>query len=245
MFRNAAQERVSELPPGPVKLAFQMTAQRITTALAGTSGIFVACFSTEGDDNAQWSAYGGTAGGYNLGLDWHDLSRVATERELRLVPCVYDIESQKRYVERAIAEFETLVHTSVGAETAAQQQGSAIRECVALFFEKVSAFAPLLKDPGFKHEHEWRLVKFTNDASLMEFEPRENVIRPRVRLDMKHSSAGRTIPCLRQVTVGPTPHLDIAPDAVKALLLSLGYPLDEEGGPSLPVFPSRSTLRIV
>lgn len=207
-------------------------------------GVYVISFSTEPNDNAQWGMYGGGEGGFNLAFRLSSLANIVLDKQYWLLRCTYDAKQHEGIIAKALAFITTLFAASaarfpnIDADVVAE-------DVVNWVMWMMVPLIPMLKGPSFAHEKEWRFAFAEPDFKKVEYESRRTVIRPRTRLDLRAPDGGRTMPALSGLMVGPSPHRELSVDALKGLLITLGYPTKVDGEPVIPVAMSDSSLRIV
>lgn len=194
------------------------------TVLEETS-VFVLALTERGDDLSQWRAYGGKHSGFALGFDIGKLTSLAAEHGFSLDRCLYESP-----------EHTLLAATIVDAALAWLQEGDRMnRRRLREFRRTMLKTAPLLKDHSFRDESEWRLVSASHDVSSPEigFRSGPSTLIPHYSLPL-FAPDGWTP--LSSVTVGPTPHTDLATHSTCALLRARGFK-------DVPVRESRIPLR--
>ena len=171
--------------------------------------IFVACFSSVEDSLSQWRGYCPSGFGFSVGFDGDRLRAIVEPQGFRLEKCIYDDHSKQNaaygWATRTLARLLAGLTLPNDLEAYVNDQSGA-------FLADFVSFAPLLKDRAFEAEREWRLVGLihTND--------------PRVRVRIGRSMLVRYLPVklnlnlvdplVWNVLVGPTPHPQLATDAV-------------------------------
>jgi hypothetical protein len=191
---------------------------------AERSQFFVMCMSNRKDDLSQWRAYGGGEGGVAIGLSPRRLITTDTSNFAYLVPVSYDPQDQRSLV----AEIATFA-LRFFCEGLKQRPG-ANRETWAFAFltafrDSVLYLAPILKDPAFFQEEEWRLI-----CSLGAADKKKIEIKQRQTLISRHLplSFGDKLP-IREVLVGPCRHPNASRISVGDYLVANGYELNNEG----------------
>jgi hypothetical protein len=112
---------------------------------------YLACFSEKGDLLSQWRAYANDGLGYSIGFhsdaSWaHD----ATSRPL-LLPVEYDKRKQLALLESIIQPLVDKLRNWDAASGALPPETTRLRAII-------DPVLPMLKNPGFEEEREWRLV---------------------------------------------------------------------------------------
>lgn len=195
--------------------------EAVTTGLKNHFLIGAACFCLDGDILGQWRGYGGP-GGYSIGFDGHGV-REANKANSRafLSPIEYDPSEQDSTLRESIgAHLSTLDPKTTLPETVAHIVDTSILSGIVLS-------AAQFKDPAFREEREWRLITFeemdTKD-SRVKFRSSGQGIVPYIPISLANSSG--LLP-IRSVTVGPGADRERRIRAVRALLSSSGYSLND------------------
>lgn len=219
---------------GPLKMTEVLALARepfdaVSTAIVNSIGdsllIGVACFCIEGDLLSQWRGYG--IGGYALGFDAHELRGAVSQQYLPLTAVMYRRPGVRQALRSVSAQTAKLVETGSG------QQPGLIQKTVTL---PLLGFAAQIKHPTFTSEQEYRLGDaIFGNASGWKFRGGALGIVPYVDIDLRQTSTGR-MP-LREIYLAPAPEVALRETAVRALLLSKGYPL---GGPEAVTVKSSS-----
>jgi hypothetical protein len=171
--------------------------------------IFVTCFSGVEDSLSQWRGYCPPAFGYSIGFDGDLLRAIAEPQGLRLEKCIYDRSVQDTTADKWAKQAIGRLLPNLGH--AGDVEGY-VRDNCSPFLEDFVKFAPFLKDSAFKDEHEWRLAGLvpSNDPRLRVRAGRSMLVRY-LPIDLK---LNKTDPLIWNVRVGPTPHPELATDAV-------------------------------
>jgi len=170
--------------------------------------VYVACFSEIGDSLSQWRGYCPDAFGYSVGLDEEMLRSEAVRQGFTLSRCIYE-NSEKRSLLTAWAQ-STMADLLPGFDPshAAEDIDSAAWPRM----QQLLRLAPFFKHPSFSEEREWRMAKVVDSRD------------PALRLRAGKSMLIRYLPVelgdlttseiVWDVCIGPTPHPDLAMDAV-------------------------------
>lgn len=200
LFREAA-ERIGNRFGSAQRRILDETGDRLG-AFARTN-ICVASFCEHGDLLSQWRAYGSRAGrGLALGFRGDALGQLNRSDWAQLFRCVYEPAEQNRIVEELI---EVLLLS---------RGGEPIGDFDAAFLR----VAPVLKDPHFSEEMEWRLVTMPREATDPRF--RALVTDARVTQYYLHEfapDADGIWPFLESVVVGPTREPELIAEAIGVL----------------------------
>jgi hypothetical protein len=89
---------------------------------------------------------------------------------------------------------------------------------------RLGLVAPTFKSDGFTEEQEWRAVHISSKdlTKAVHFRTSAVGLTPYVKLDLSDQSS-RRLPLIQDIVVGPTPYQEIAKDAVRLLLLKVGF----------------------
>lgn len=172
-------------------------------------GIFVTCFSTIEDSLSQWRGYCPPAFGYSIGFDGDLLRQVAAPQGFQLDRCIYERSAQEeladQWAQRSVARL--LSNLGSAADIAAY-----VRDNCRPFLDDFVKFAPFIKHSAFKDENEWRLAGLVpaNDPRL-QVRASRSMLMPYLPIDL---NLNKTDPLVWNVRVGPTPHPELATDAV-------------------------------
>ena len=190
---------------------------------ADTSWYFVLCLSNRKDDLSQWRAYGGGEGGIAIGLSSLHFKTDASNFTY-LAPVSYNVEKQQWLTAKIAAEALHFFREGLKRRPEADRKAWA-DAFLAAFVGQIIHFAPILKDPAFFQEEEWRLVCTLGptDAKKIEIKQRQTLISRHLPL-----SFGDKLP-IREVLVGPCRHPNTSRISVGDYLVANGYRLNNEG----------------
>jgi len=179
--------------------------------------VFVFSISEDGDLLSQWRAYCKSSDGYAIGFDTQKLRQYANSQSFYMAPCMYDNEAQRALVSLLIndvnGEYQQKVQSGISVD-------EAITHSSAYFLLLFLILAPVLKDPAFKEEKEWRLISFMakygfGQQSVLYRDGRSLLI-PYVNVEL--APEGEQLP-IAEVVIGPTPHMMIESTAVMGCLI--------------------------
>lgn len=173
------------------------------------ASFYVTCFSAVEDSLSQWRGYCPPAFGYSIGFDGEMLRKIVGAQGFRLGECIYD-----RAIQRATAEqwAQRTVARLLPGLSAMTDPAAYVRDNCSPFLSEFVDFAPFLKHSAFKDEHEWRLAALvpSNDPRMRVRAGRSMLI-PYLPIDLK---LNKEDPLIWNVRVGPTPHTELAMNAV-------------------------------
>ncbi len=168
--------------------------------------ICVCSFSENGDSLSQWRGYGAGGSSYALGFRSSFLRKLAKQHRFFLAKCIYSESHQQKIVE----ELATWAIKNVSSNSAANEEGESD------FLVQLMRIAPLLKNPHFQDEAEWRLISGAvfADRSSFGFREGRSFIVPHFKLAFPKQISR---PPISEIVVGPCPHMELAKDSVTML----------------------------
>ena len=145
---------------------------------------FVTAFSAERDDLSQWRAYGGGENGYAVAFRAGDLFPCPNAV---LVKVVYDEEMQRSGAKQAVDGMVKYFLEGLARRTPTDPILFG-QEFFQAWDDAITMVAPMIKDPGFAKEREYRLIKpfEANDLGKLKFFPEEQpyVATPSVEAEL-------------------------------------------------------------
>jgi Protein of unknown function (DUF2971) len=211
-FVIQGREGMGDDPNGVLKQFDDWLAQRRPAARM----VFAASFSTQGDLLSQWRAYCPEAGGVSLGFSFNALFSAAQAASFRVGRCIYDHAEQNELASEILDSI-----LQFASEVGPEHDRAATDKYVHVF-EQVEAqlllVGALLKHPAYKEELEWRAVSpvLTDDRDpRIQYREGRSMLLPYLTLPI--AVTGASVP-IDTVFVGPTPHPDLATDAVSRFL---------------------------
>ena len=209
-------------------------------ALAWESDVqeYVASFSEAVDDLSQWRAYSSAGSRYAIGFRKEALQRLAARYCMSFEKVQYYdrpslVTKLKEEFIRSVNEARSgMFPNELDRRNGAPHSGH-VGGYGTLSQNLVTRIAPLIKDERFRSEQEWRLVGRATARNSVDFpnrsaRPGRSFVVPYVELSfdkLVHEYAiEHPIAC---IWVGPTPHLDLAAQAVRSTLSNLGWTLGD------------------
>lgn len=137
--------------------------------------VFIACFCKDGNLLSQWRAYAKKGVGYNIGINFcentkfsHNSENVSNETHMILRKIIYDLDDQKEIILRSI---DTIIKEAKNVEKSLDNKVDsnnmwstyAALETVNILFDIIMS----IKNPAFKEEKEWRLIKVIDPNQLL------------------------------------------------------------------------------
>jgi hypothetical protein len=189
--REVVDEALRSYSPHPVWLPTGIIAESaFLDLLASSWRMYVSCFCSRGDLLSQWRGYGAGGGGFAIGFDAERLRKHAQNNQTtNPFPMLYDPEEQKRPVLNLIRR---------ACEIVAKHQLSPddYKEFRDEFVFPLTTYMPQAKNPSFKEEIEWRLLRIS-PSEVPKFRPAHGIIVPYIELaNIPHD-------VFKSVTLGP------------------------------------------
>jgi hypothetical protein len=183
---------------------------------------FYICSFTELDDRlSQWRGYCEDGAGFSIGFDFTEI-----KANLFLSKCNYDEGQQRQILNELVGQLFYQLEGNIDANIAASKNevsmfsiGAIISShfvelCVNSFFN----IAPLFKHPKYGEEAEWRIVVGDDKDALsknIKVVESAQVLKPYLCLKLAW------LPKIKQIRVGPSPHIDLNELAAKLFLKSM------------------------
>jgi hypothetical protein len=183
---------------------------------------FVTCFSEEEDDLVQWKCYGDGGIGYAIGFRAATLFGASSSM---LVRVNYDKALHERIAAK-VAEATVQFFSEGLKNERAATPGEWETEFLVVWDGLISKLAPMVKDPSFKNENEYRVVHelVVDEIPEMKFMQRKTMMSR--HLPLRFPLGGGMVRCklpIAKVLVGPCPHREITRISVDTLLRKMGY----------------------
>ena len=207
--------------------------------------VFALCFSELHDSIPQWIAYAGRRGGFAMGMHI-DPNRLQAKLEdeiqpNRLVKVVYDNDKLVAFSKDLIAQVVKLYHDARDQVAEHLRTFIMARFCAA-WMDGFSQLLLSFKQPGFKHEQEWRLVyyirRFDEGAQYhVGYHVGTMGLIPHLSLKLIHTHPGlhyNRFP-LVEVVQGPTAERELAGEALMDFLRHLGYEMVKVRASEMPL----------
>jgi Protein of unknown function (DUF2971) len=216
------------------ELALRAIARLLDDPRPEVAGVFVTCFSENGDDLAQWRAYSGGESGYALKFDPQRLAKAGlTHQTLQTVLLRVEYYKPERHdilLDDIVKWTDEFYLRGIMRKRAPAPEEWA-EEFAGVWLENLALFATYIKHPSFEGEREWRLVRwgFNKDIDYprMKFVQRRSLISRHIALDYGEKDSRLHLP-LTGVVVGPCRFKRASKVAVGDLLAANGYDPDRE-----------------
>jgi len=215
LARQNLDARRHETTPSGFKLGLLDVLRRSLDQVSEIT-VYVASFSENGDQLSQWRGYSHGISGYSIGITPHDLLN-ASANGLTLAKCIYGEKGQTELIETIIDNLFAFATTLW--EQKPKEQDRVYRESYKLFASLLSTAAPLIKDSSFSEEAEWRLFSQPTmfDPTQLKFRPGRSMPIPYCEFPLSNLKEALKF---KEVIIGPTPHPQLAQQAVEALFLN-------------------------
>ena len=133
---------------------------------------FIFSLSEEPDLLSQWRGYCKNSG-VAMGFNYDKLEQITKEQKFELLPCIYEIEEQRKVIENTINEIRNLYIKN-------KSDNNSHQFFWQVFNARFSLIAKCIKHPSFKEEKEWRLIggPFTSYDEKYKLRPIQNMLLP-------------------------------------------------------------------
>ncbi|MGE6320057.1 DUF2971 domain-containing protein [Pseudomonas oryzihabitans] len=197
--------------------------------------VCVCSLSEKGDLLSQWRGYSNSLGGYSIGFDFTKLKRRLSAQGYLLKKCIYKTEEQHSIICKLIDQLLKKHDKKTGMGFQAYD------DACEDFLNCLGNLAPLIKDPSFEEESEWRIVDIRPFDEL-DFRPGRSSIIPyhKIKLGRTHIDFRRLV---NEIIVGHTPIPDLAVSATQAFVVKIFPPEDDDYNCPIPVEQSSIPYR--
>ena len=209
-------DRVKQFVTRYLKQIDEVNAQ--ATPAHAPSMFFVTCFTSKEDDLSTWRAYGSGQNGYAIAFKAGHLKGGPLDA---LVKVNYDAKVHQELAAAVVAA--TLEFYKEGLQGIVDKDIPAWEKAFVEAWEsKISYLQPLIKDPGFEAESEYRILHTFGGDDL-----KKAVILQKATMMTRHvpisfAAGGELLP-IEQVMVGPCRHPLVTNISVDLLLKQKGY----------------------
>lgn len=169
-FRFAFRRMVSVLKPFVKDRPYlQRWVEAITDYSSRSTRFHLGVFSLseESDLLSQWRGY--APSGFSIGFSRRRLAEIADAADFTLAECVYENREQRdllrKKVVKWVAEYDRQIASGTPKDGALEAAGT-------LLLVDTLRLAPLLKNPAFAEEREWRLISRVTRADSGEWQIR-------------------------------------------------------------------------
>ena len=184
---------------------------------------FVTCFSKEKDDLSQWRAYGGGENGYAIaflvgGFFGHEskIARVNYDKDVH-------VQGAKEIARATLSFYMDGLKARNSEEDKATWEEEFLRE----WDKWITQLAPMVKDPAFRGENEFRIIRqfTTPDLASLHFRQKQSLMSLHLPLAFPPSymtTQALLLP-ITEVMVGPGRHKDQSRLGAEMLMRQRGY----------------------
>ncbi len=179
---------------------------------ARSAGVHIGVFSLseEADQLSQWRGY--APSGFTIGFSIHRLTELVEASGYTLVRCVYEIAEQRRLLKVLITDAVNQYDAATAGGTAPDV---ALNDYGYRLLVNTVRLAPILKNPAFAEEKEWRLISGVRRADSGEWQIRTKGSHFVPYLVFSLGDRGATP--IADVVVGPSPSMALAHLAMPSL----------------------------
>ena len=190
--------------------------------------ICICSFSEKNDLLSQWRGYCPQEGGYNIGIPGSHLTTTFGREKFTLIRCVYDDKTQNELVQDTLdVALPELFTIPVSSRSQMQIAAEPVIQRLHLMLMEI---APIIKNPGFAEESEWRAVSgpIAIGHNRIKLRAQGNVIRPyyELPLDLRNINI--------HVTTGPCRYPDLARESCFMLIEKAGLQSFAVSGSVIP-----------
>lgn len=221
------------------KVADLLAAVRENFHSFGRLTAYVSCFCQQRDLLSQWRGYGGSGGGYAIGIGRCGKRETDTpEPKISLRQVIYKPTEQLHLINDSIAQLEAFADYAFADNSLDWNEAG--KQITDFFRREVGDYLWCFKNDAFTEEQEWRFLYLTGPADLaprsMHFRPTPSGLIPYVELDLFNLRTDDTYLDICEIVCGPALDPDRSVTTVQTLLRSLKYD-------GVEVIPSRVPLR--
>jgi len=165
--------------------------------------IYVGSFSEEKDLLSQWRGYTENGIGFSVGFKYSDIAHIVESQGFSIAACIYDYSTQYTIIENLINHF--VKNALIAQEKFDIDQFNERNTHYSNFINSFVQVAPILKDPSFKEEKEWRLISKPIPHNHINIDYRKGnvMLIPYYKFNLCDSGTDMK---LFEVVVGPTPY---------------------------------------
>jgi hypothetical protein len=188
---------------------------------------FVTCFSKVKDDLSQWRAYSGGENGYAIAF----LAGGFVNRGSLVARVNYEKDQHKQVAENVANSTMLFFKEGLNARSTGENKTAAIdawvTEFLAVWERFVGHLAPMVKDPAFRGENEYRIVHEVqaHEMGQLRFKQKETLMSrhlPLIFPPLNYATQSQLLP-IAEVMVGPSRHKEISRVSVETFLRQKGY----------------------
>jgi hypothetical protein len=184
---------------------------------------FVTCFSQQRDDLSQWRAYSGGENGFAIGFTAGGFFRLGGPHNL--VQVNYDADLHRKLAVKIARATLQFFKKGLAKRVGTGQDWP--NEFLMEWDLMLSYLTPMVKDPAFQSEHEYRITYqlLLEDLPNMKFHQKSSLISRHLPLTFNSEfgeSPSKRLP-IKEILVGPSRYKEISAVSVHTLLRQQGY----------------------
>jgi hypothetical protein len=143
----------------------------------------VACFSEKENSLNQWRAYARGEGGYSIGFDCHSLSAALTQQDAILAPALYD-RNEQSILTRALLDWSLNEYPKLASKRPPAERQTHLKSWAHHLLWFSSGLAPIMKNPAFEEESEWRSIYLLRAKREAQFIAKPRGLMPVVEMKL-------------------------------------------------------------
>jgi hypothetical protein len=232
-FSDSKQERIH------AELAYRLMDDALSDPVMPEEyHIFVCSFSEKGDLLSQWRAYCPKANGFSLAFEYNQLKAQMKKQGFWLSKCLYKLEDQRNLIWQLLKglAIKLLDNWNIIADMI-KNRPAELEDFVFRieyeFIEGMFHMCPVLKNPAFAEEHEWRLIStpIPTNHSQVRFREGKSMIIPYFEFRLSEEDHNLTF---HTVNIGPTPHRQLSSISTKNFLSANGVKTKQLNQTTIP-----------
>jgi hypothetical protein len=178
LFRERIQlEKKRANNPLQANLLAEMDQLTSDTRPEHTAPYFITCFSAAENNLNQWRAYGRGEGGFSIGFDARLLLARAARPNSFLFAVIYDRDEQASLIEAFVAWAQE-EYARVAVAYKDEKQDEHRKAWIHWMLWILTSVAPIMKNPAFAEEREWRFVYLPSQGEQVRFRSRTTGLVP-------------------------------------------------------------------
>ena len=204
-----------------IEFLLDMIQRSATVDTAIISDFYVSCFSEKCDDLSQWRAYGGGENGYAIGF--HTQLLISAHSLIARVN--YNNALHQKIAAEVAAAFLHFFKQGLNDERSSSRE-EWIVEFASAWDAAVGQIGPMVKDPAFSAEAEYRCIHKLgyDEGSKIVFRQKQGLLARHLPLVFPPASrpTSRLLPIV-EIIVGPCRHPAVSKASIDVLLQQNGY----------------------
>lgn len=221
LFQKYVNQFIEKLND-PMKADFLKIISNQLNSFENTN-ICVASFCENGDILSQWRSYANHGEGIAMGFSTKNLIKCYAPGSINLWKCIYDPVMHHRIIDELVSllcKCHDICYQSENSNT----WRKTISDLVGYFCTLFLRIAPIIKNPHFKEEQEWRLItvpmKFTDNNYHIKLLDSKRALPV---YELKFKSEDTHLSIIADIVIGPSRGENLTGEALGVLLCKLGY----------------------